>query len=680
MKSDIFGRFVSFVRKEKLCFTALAFFLVALPVVSFLSYPIPHALLAAYFGKLDEKVTQGVVADEQYVFGQVGAIADSPDLTRLIQAGDVPGLTAVLESEQATRGLTALSATDANGVVFARTQATSRRGDYVFQTTVYGQKVCAGGTTVSVERGTALPLLVIAGFPVDASGTMVGAVFGGYSIDDTYAHAFRERYLSGNTNLIFYSRTDGVVGTTFDDPGTKALLAAYFSTGSDWVARGQSDQNVVIEGRSYFVENVALPGCEGSAGGVLVLYPDHHILAAMAFAFFATLVFFLIIFYFHTRWSGKKRRTVEYCVLLVLSFVIFATTFAESAFILYRQSIVVEKPPYLIYNSTLSLDPDYGIFDRSVEQRIAVKVSTGGEAINAAQINLAYDPAKLRVVDIATDDSFCSPSMFLQKEIDNQKGEVQVACATPTPGLSGDGIVIDLDVQALQEGEATLDFASGTAILANDGLGTDVLRLATNASYHFVDERHPVVKNGIASVLAFSPTHPNSARWYNDPNVLMTWSPADGEQFLYAIDQTSTVTTLAGASTTDVNSIMLNDLSGGVWYFHIAAEKNGLIGPISDYKVMIDTTPPATPVIQASETTVPAGQIVRLAFESSAGPSGLLNNYYVKFDSGVFLPTASPLFIALPEGSHTVTIRAFDEAGNFTDGSIMINVTKAQSQ
>jgi hypothetical protein len=265
--------------------------------------------------------------------------------------------------------------------------------------------------------------------------------------------------------------------------------------------------------------------------------------------------------------------------------------------------------------------------------------------------------------------------MFIQKSIDNQTGEVQAACVTIPPGLSGNGTVFDLDVQGLENGPATLHFASGTVVLAEDGLGTDVLRLSTDGSYTFADERSPVVMNGIASVLAFSPTHPNAARWYNDPNVLMTWIGTAGERYQYEIDQSPAISSLAGASSTASDSVALDGLADGVWYFHIAAAVNGALGPISDYKIMIDTAPPAPPDIKASQTTISAGQVVRLTFTSEDTLSGLANNYYVKFDDGIFLPTASPLYISLPEGEHTITVRAFDNAGNYTDNSVMIDVT-----
>ncbi len=678
MERPFYARFRAFVGRERFSWIVLTLFIVALSVMALFSYPILRALESAYFGSKTGEILNGIADDEHYVYGRMEALAATPDFARFIRQDDLPNIASTIQEEGTATGLDAIVVTDANGVVLAREKAPTSVGDYIFQSTTYGQQLAEGNSTVSVEKGTDLPLIVIAGFPVKENGTMVGAVFGGYSIDDAYAHAFRGRYLSGNTDLIFYAKAAGVVGTTFEDPKTKALIDTYFNTGSDWIENAQTDQAVTIEGKSYFLKNIPLPGIDGSAGGVLVLYRNSNTRIGLIFSAIIALLFLLIVLSFHTLRVPRQGRRYEYLLLGIFSAVIFSVAFLEAELVLGRQQIIIQPPPYPIYNSTLSLVPDSGIFDLSSEQQIAVRVLTGGEAINAAQIDLSFDPSKLRVTDILTANSFCSPGMFLEKNIDNANGMVQVACGTPNPGLSGDGTVVTLVVQGLQPGDATIDFASGTEVLANDGLGTDVLRLATNADLRFMDERKPTMLNGMASVLPFSPTDPNGSRWYNQPDVLMLWKGVPGERYLYAVDNTPTIGSLAGASTTDGTSITLHGLTDGIWYFHMAPEENGAVGPIADYRIMIDITPPTPPVIRASQTAVSAGQVIRLSFESTSTPSPLASNYYVKFDNGAFLPTASPLYIALPAGVHTIVVRAFDQAGNYADSNITLNVSETK--
>ncbi len=650
----------------------------AFSVVSLFSYQVTHWFELRFFDSKAGQVQHGLDTGSQYVFQNVGKIAASSGLAKLIEARDVPQLASALRDEQAIYHLDVLNVTDGAGVVLTQTQASSSRiGDYIFQTTAYGQKVAEGTAVVSIERGSDTPLLVVAGYPVTDHGQMVGAVFGGYSVDDAYAHSFRSKYLTDGENLIFYSSQDGVVGTTFENPNTKLLLAAYFNIGSDWILKGQSGREVIVEGRAYFVENLAFPGPYGrSSGGVLVLYPASYTAEAAIFSLIVAFFFALIMFCLHTHGATKRRQAAEVTILVICSLVVFFAIFFTDRALLYSHSILVQKPPYTIYNSTLAFDPSFAVWSRSSEQRVEVEVSTGGEAINAAQIDITYDPSRIWVADIITADSFCAPAIFLEKSIDNKRGEVQVACGLPTPGFSGEGgNVVTLALQPMQGGDVTLHFSTDTQILANDGLGTDVLRLSTDGSYRIIDEA--MAENSTSSVIVFSPTYPNSARWYNEPNGLFTWIASPGYRYLYSLNNIPVMTTLAGARATSADSVLFSGLTDGIYYFHIQPIKNGITGAVSNYKVMIDTTPPSEPIIKASETTVSEGQIVRLTFESHDDLSGLQGNYYVQFDDGIFLPAASPLSISLPIGTHIITVRAFDRAGNFADGSITITVTKS---
>jgi hypothetical protein len=673
----MFARIIKFVRQEKFILLVMAATIVTFLVVSLFSYRVTHWFELRFFDTKTGQVQQGIVADSRYVFQSMERIAASSGIANLIETKNIPQLASALRNAQTTYGLDAMNATDGKGVVLTRTQVTSRSGDYIFQTTPYGQKVAEGTPVVSIERGSALPLLMIAGYPVTDHRQTVGAVFGGYSIDDAYAHGFRSKYLTDSENLIFYSNQDGVVGTTFEASGTRPLLVAYFNTGSDWIQKGQSDREVIIEGRVYFVKNIVFPGLDGSPGGMLVLYPTGYTEEATLFSLIIALIFAIIVFYLHTRGATKRRQAAEVIILIVCSLIVFSVVFFTDRALLYNHSISVQKPPYTIYNSTLTLNPSSAIWSKSSEQQVAVNVLTGGEAINAAQIDLTYDPTKIQVADIITADSFCAPAMFLEKSIDNRSGEVRVACALPSPGFSGQsGNVVTLAVQPIRMGSVVLHFATDTQILANDGLGTDVLRLATDGSYRTINES--ALGNSTSSVLVFSPTYPNRARWYNKPKGIFTWIDHAGYSYRYSLDNSPAVATLMGASTTSADSVSLSGLTDGIHYFHIQPTGDGGAGVVSDYKVMIDATPPSIPTIKASATTTTEGQILRLEFESQDNESGLESNYYIRFDDGVFLPAASPLFISLPAGTHIITVRAFDRAGNFANGNTTITVTQNQ--
>ena len=58
----------------------------------------------------------------------------------------------------------------------------------------------------------------------------------------------------------------------------------------------------------------------------------------------------------------------------------------------------------------------------------AANERTDGEAINAVQTVIRYDPAAVRIEDILTAESFCHRDLFLERSIDNSAGEAVIAC------------------------------------------------------------------------------------------------------------------------------------------------------------------------------------------------------------------------------------------------------------
>jgi len=67
--------------------------------------------------------------------------------------------------------------------------------------------------------------------------------------------------------------------------------------------------------------------------------------------------------------------------------------------------------------------------------------------------------------------------------------------------------------------------------------------------------------------------------------------------------------------------------------------------------------------------------MVRFDFTAEDELSGIQKGFYVKFDEGIFLPVAPPLYMPfLNLGKYFVVIRIFDKAGNFSDSMIEINV------
>jgi Cohesin domain len=672
---NLHTRIADFLKKEYFVLVVLTRMVIVLFLVVFFSYPVTHYFEVKFFNAQVVRATYGLSAEEAYVSGQIQTIATSPGLKLLVQAKDIPGINLELTQKQTVRDLTAMNVTDAHGLVLSRTNMSSRNGDYIFQTTNYGRDIAEGATsTVSIGPGTNFPLMMLAGAPMLDGGKMIAAVFGGYVITDAYANDFKTKYLGAGEQLIFYSNKTGVVASTFTDPGTKNIIAAYFNTGSDWIQKQETNRDIIIGGKSYLVKNVSFPSIQGvPSGGILILSPDYFTTEALLFAICLMIILIVLTCVDHIFRLPKKYFLYE-CITIVASFIVIVVGgFVIDYSALFSHVVLISKPPQAIYNSTINLSPSSGILNRSFSQNIAVAVSTGGETINAAQVDILYDPTMLQIERIDTANSLCAQNMFFEKTIDNKKGEVRVQCLDPAPSFSGEnGTIVTLVVQPLKTGWATLHFEDTTRVLANDGLGTDVLRMTTDSSYQIID-----TAVAASSVLVFSPTHPNSSEYYNTASPIFTWVSHPGYQYLYFLDTSATTTSLATATSTTADSVLYTNLADGNYYFHIASIKDGIIGPLSTYKIMVDTTLPPPPIIKESQTTSSNEQIIRLEFSdrNTSDADDIKNDYYVKFDDGVFLPTVSPLFVSLPTGKHTITLRVFDRAGNFSDSAVNITVT-----
>ena len=568
--------------------------------------------------------------------------------------------------------LSTMVAANNQGVVLARVPS-SRSGDLVFLTTPWGQSAAQGKKIVLVGQGRNYPLIINAAIPIVQNGSVQGALFGGYILNDTYAATFKSHYLNANDEVAFYSVKTGIYGTSFQDVATAQLFKLLFNEGSDAIQKpdpGLIAGHFKIGDTIFHVGNVKFIGSDGQiVGGMFILTPAHTGIPPLVGALFGMAVVLLLTLHV---WKGHRHKRY-YILAPILAFLFVAlSTFVaikNIAGLLYD----VTPPVQTIYNSTMEFSPQSDIFSGLGEQKIGIQISTGGEAINATQVSMQFDPQQLRIVDIVMDNSFCEQQFVIEKTIDNKNGKVVIACGKLGGFFADTATVAELLIQPLRTGEAGLTFDSDTQILAHDGLGTNVLRTMTDGSYQFID---PHTSSSDGSAIIFSYSHPNPTRWYNNRAIHISWIlPAGYADAAYELDQkldyAPDVTTRTRETGKDF--VVQKD---GIYYFHIVPLKSGQVGPVSHIKLMIDTTPPAPPSIGISETEIHPGEVVRLMFSDHGDHgSSLQKNFYVQFDGGTWLPTLPQLDIPFLEaGTHKVSLRVFDNAGNYSDTSTEIIV------
>jgi hypothetical protein len=615
-------------------------------------------------------ITKAVDTEAASLLQKTQTIAHEKLLLSYITQGDEVGTLGLLREERLSQKVDLIQIADMNGIVFASFPTIKGRGTDLFLTTTWGREFNQGKEGASIGKGVLYPLVMVGSHSLTDESGPTGVIFTEYILNDTYAHSFRDTYLNPNTEISFITAADGVVGSTLVNTEAVKYLKTYITANIDslsTLAKNQSYQRIKLDNKYYFIQVIPLSPTDAEAGYALVMQPSTHESVLIIIAACIALFFLLFESYIHHVILRHSWRSRHYVPLIIVALLLFAGLFLTLISHTDQTFYPIEPTPYLLYNSTLSLSPDFGIFDKTSEQHIAIKVNTGAESINAAAIHLRYDPAQLKIIDISTINSFCDQSLFLEKSSDNENGTVTISCAVANPGFSGtDGTVADLVIQALKEGPISLTFDDNTAVLANDGLGTDVLRLATGAHYTAI--------NRINGAKIFSPTHPNNERWYNKPDVTFVWNMLPDAFYLYGLDQdpTGSKTTWATTTATTLTTHVPHD---GTYYFHLKPIQSNEAKAILTYKVNIDTEPPEKPTITSSSLEVHRGDIIRLNFSASDSLSGLQKTSYMKIGNNLFLPTKPPLFIPAQEpGILSITIRAFDLAGNYSDATTEIVV------
>jgi hypothetical protein len=232
--------------------------------------------------------------------------------------------------------------------------------------------------------------------------------------------------------------------------------------------------------------------------------------------------------------------------------------------------------------------------------------------------------------------------------------------------------VAELLIKTLREGGFDLKFGDETQVLANDGLGTSVLRLAIDGHYNVFSRQ--------TGLKVFSLSHPNSNRWYQARNVNFYWRNDKPSQYAFSFNQKPVDIPDKNHPSGQTSAKFLAP-SDGIYYFHLLSLNSGQVSQTIHFQVKIDSTPPSAAKIQVSNNLPVIGEVVRFKFSGKDNLGNLVKAFYIKIDDAVFLPVGGDFTtVFFKTGEHKVTVRVYDQAGNFTDSAAVINVVSAKSK
>ncbi len=328
-------------------------------------------------------------------------------------------------------------------------------------------------------------------------------------------------------------------------------------------------------------------------------------------------------------------------------------------------------------SASFYLAPSRGTFFVDSTFDVSVFVNTGGEDVNAVQVDLKFDPKKLQITNPTAGKSFIEVWVS-QPSYSNTNGSMSFIGGVPTPGINTSaGLVSTITFRAISPGETTVLFLPSSKVLLNDSEGTNILSSMSRGVYNLIIAPPEGPK-------VFSPTHPDVNKWYKNNNPTFSWEKEEGvTDFSYSFDQDSTGVP-DNNSEGSHTSVSFSSMEDGIWYFHVKSKKSEVWGGVSHYLVRIDTTPPASfplTVRPSAKTT----EKQPLIFFITTDAFSEIDYYRIKHiditperkeeATGFFAEATSPYRLnPLEIGKYLVVVRAYDKAGNYREGTVNIQI------
>jgi len=339
-----------------------------------------------------------------------------------------------------------------------------------------------------------------------------------------------------------------------------------------------------------------------------------------------------------------------------------------------QQSITIDASS-LLQKANLFLSPRTATIINGSTIEIPVFVNTEKRSINTVSLYVNFDPTKMILVNPSNNNSiigiWVDPPTY-----SNIKGTLALSGVIPNGITTGSGLITTMTFRAVGTGQAIISISDASRVLANDGQGTAAQLQLDRGTY-------TVLPKSPDGPQVFSETHPFQDIWYNNNSPVLAWNKDPGvTDFSFTIDDKPFTIPDNQMDATDT-VISYPNLSDGIWYFHIKAQKQGMWGGTTHFVIRVDTTPPADFTPQVQLVTSSDNNQALVSFFTTDMLSGL-DHYEVGVidtgkssgDSPAFIQSDSPYQLTLkPFENARVTVRAFDRAGNVKDETI--NVTSS---
>lgn len=341
--------------------------------------------------------------------------------------------------------------------------------------------------------------------------------------------------------------------------------------------------------------------------------------------------------------------------------------------------------------ATLTLSPTSVAVDAGTSVTETIFVSSADQAMNAVSGILSFPANLLQVVSVSRVSSILT-LWVVEPTFSNIDGTISWSGIVPNPGYIGNsGRVFSVQFRGKKAGLATITFQSSSQVLANDGNGTNILTgtkpaVITVNSPTLRSEPAPsapvLTKNTGLLASITSSTHPDQTQWYKLSHAVFDWTNAQGVSAV-RLGYDKNADGSPGVLYSDPISHKELDFDNGIWYFHVQEKGSSEWGPISTYKVQIDTMPPLSfRILFPNGTSTQAGSPTALRFFAQDELSGI-DHYQLSVDGKSSTVSAEegskPYALSTNPGAHVLLIQAYDKAGNVTSAEGKFSVVGGDS-
>lgn len=355
------------------------------------------------------------------------------------------------------------------------------------------------------------------------------------------------------------------------------------------------------------------------------------------------------------------------------------------AVFLFAVSLVA---PSAVRAASLFFSPAGGTYKVGQSFTVNVLVKSPDQAMNATDGVISFSDSG--IVDVTSISKVGSIINLWVREpsFSNSSRTVSFEGVVLNPGYLGAGAkVISITFKAKSEGVATVKFNSGS-ILANDGLGTNLVEAFSGAEFNIVEGGEqspatPVAGKVPAAPEVSSPTHPNPEVWYNNKNPEFKWTMPSGISGVNVLANREATADPGTRSDGLMTSYDYTNVDDGVWYFHVKLKNSAGWGATAHFRFRIDSKPPeefAIKEIPRVDLTDPNAKFEFLAKDSGSG----IDHYEVRFDGAgepqIWKDDGKHIYAApaLNPGKHLLSAKAVDAAGNYLEGSAEFEIGALQ--